>query len=91
MFLGRKHLKVQRQRKDFAVKLARCVVMSNDFVAYEDLQVRNKVKNHHLAKSICEAGWSQFTQGLQYFGKMFGRIVVAVPPQYTSQNCSQCG
>jgi putative transposase len=31
--LSRKHLKVSRRRKDFAVKLARCVVQSNDLVA----------------------------------------------------------
>jgi len=89
--LGRKHLQVSRQRKDFAVKTARCVVMSNDFVAYEDLQVRNLMKNHKLAKSISDVGWSQFFAWLQYFGLVFGKIVVAVPPQYTSQNCSQCG
>jgi putative transposase len=41
--LARKHLKVSRQRQDFAVKTARCVVKSNDLVAYEDLQVRNMV------------------------------------------------
>ena len=34
--LARKHLKVSRQRKDFAVKLARCVDRSNDLVAYEE-------------------------------------------------------
>ncbi|GET41658.1 transposase [Microseira wollei NIES-4236] len=28
---------------------------------------------------------------LQYLGKVYGRIVVGVPPQYTSQNCSNCG
>lgn len=89
--LGRKHLKVQRQRKDFAVKLALCVVKSNDFVAYEDLQVRNMVKNRKLAKSISDAAWSQFAQWLQYFGKVYGKVVVAVPPQYTTQDCSQCG
>jgi len=31
--LGRIHLKVSRQRKDFAIKTALCVVKSNDFVA----------------------------------------------------------
>jgi putative transposase len=89
--LSRKHLKVSRQRKDFAVKLARCVVQSADLVAYEDLQVRNMVKNRHLAKSISDAAWTQFRQWVEYFSKVFGVATVAVPPHYTSQNCSNCG
>jgi len=32
--LGKVHLKISRQRKDFAVKLARCVISSNDVVVY---------------------------------------------------------
>jgi putative transposase len=49
------------------------------------------VKNHKLAKSISSAAWSQFAVGLQYFGKVYGKTVVAVAPQYTSQDCSNCG
>jgi putative transposase len=89
--LGRKHLKVSRQRKDFAIKTALCVVKSNDFVAYEGLLVLNMVKNHKLAKSISDAAWSQFAEWLQYLGRVYGKTVVAVAPQYTSQNCSSCG
>lgn len=89
--LARKHLKVSRQRKDFAVKTARCVVQSNDLVAYEDLKVRNMVRNRHLAKSISDAAWTQFRSWVEYFGKVFGVVTVAVPPHYTSQNCSNCG
>jgi putative transposase len=89
--LGRKHLKVSRQRKDFAIKTALCVVKSSDFVAYEDLQVKNMVKNRKLAKSISDAAWNQFAQWLQYLGKVYGKTVVAVAPQYTSQECSACG
>ncbi|MDF5727669.1 MAG: transposase [Rhizonema sp. PD38] len=88
--LARKHLKVSRQRKDFVVKAARCVVLSNDLVAYEDLTVRNMVKNHHLAKSISDAAWTQFREWVEYFGKVFGVITIAVPPHGTSQNCSNC-
>jgi putative transposase len=89
--LGRKHLKVSRQRKDFAIKTAPGAVKSSDFVAYEELQVRNMVKNHKLAKSISDAAWSQFAQWLEYFGNVYGKTVIAVPPQYTSQDCSSCG
>jgi len=85
------HLKVSRQRKNFAVKLARCVVRSNDLVAYEDLQVRNMVKKRKLSKSISDVAWSNFRNWLEYFGKVFGVVTVAVPPHYTSQNCSNCG
>ncbi|NEO81690.1 MAG: transposase [Moorea sp. SIO4G3] len=70
---------------------ARCVIRSNDLVAYEDLRVNNLVKNHCLAKSINDAGWYQFRRWLEHFGKKFCRITVAVNPAYTSQNCSECG
>lgn len=89
--LGKRHLKISRQRKDHAVKLARCVVQSNDLIAYEDLRIKNMVKNHCLAKSINDASWHQFRVWLEYFGKVFGKITVAVPPHYTSQECSSCG
>lgn len=89
--LARKHLKVQRQRKDFVTKLARCVVQSHDLVAIEALQVRSMVKNRHLAKSISDVGWGQFRAKLTYYAALFKKVLVAVTPHYTSQNCSACG
>ena len=53
--------------------------------------MRNMVRNHHLAKSISDAAWSQFREWLEYFGKVFGVPVIAVPPHYTSADCSNCG
>jgi putative transposase len=89
--VARQHLDISRQRKDFVIKTARCVIQSNDLVAYENLQVRNMVKNHKLAKSISDASWSLFREWLEYFAKVFGKVAIAVPPHYTSQNCSCCG
>jgi putative transposase len=91
LILGKRHLKISRQRKDHAVKLARCVITSNDVVVYEDLRIKNMVKNHSLAKSINDASWYQFRVWLEYFGKVFGKITIAVNPAYTSQECSLCG
>jgi putative transposase len=89
--LGRVHLKISRQREEHAKRVARCVIQSNDLVAYEDLRIKNLVKNHCLAKSINDAGWYQFRKWLEYFGVKFGRVSVAVNPAYTSQECSNCG
>ncbi|MEQ9549882.1 RNA-guided endonuclease InsQ/TnpB family protein [Coleofasciculus sp. G2-EDA-02] len=89
--LGRFHLKISRQREEHAKRVARCVIQSNDLVAYEDLRVRNLVRNYCLAKSINDAGWYQFRKWLEYFGVKFGKITIAVNPAYTSQECSDCG
>ena len=84
------HLKVSRQRKDHAVKLARYVCTSNDCIVYEDLSVKNLVRNSKLAKSIADAGWTQFRNWVEYFGWKMGRATVAVPPHFTSQDCPKC-
>ncbi len=60
------------------------------WVAIENLKVRNMVKNHNLAKSINDAAWYRFREGLEYFGSIYRVEVIAVDPKYTSQNCSSC-
>jgi putative transposase len=88
---ARKHLRVSRQRKGFVEKEALRVIKSNDFIAYENLNVKDMVKNSRLAKSINDVAWSTFRQWLEYFGFKYGKATVAVPPHNTSQNCSNCG
>ncbi len=88
---GKAHLKVSRQREEFAKRVALRLIQSNDLVAYEDLNVRNMVRNHCLAKSISDAGWSSFRRWLEYFGWKYGKATVAVLAHGTSQRCSNCG
>jgi putative transposase len=89
--LAKAHQKVQRQRMDFHRKVVLTLVRENDVIYYEDLHTANMVKNHHLAKSIQDAGWSQFLSILAAKAAYAGKRVVAVPAAYTSQTCSGCG
>ncbi|MFB2896431.1 RNA-guided endonuclease InsQ/TnpB family protein [Aerosakkonemataceae cyanobacterium BLCC-F50] len=89
--VGLLHLKVSRQRKDRAIKDALALVQSHDLVVYEALKVSNLVKNHKLAKSISDASWYQFTQWVNYFAKIHKITCIAVPPQFTTIDCSVCG
>jgi putative transposase len=64
------------------------LIQQYDTIYLEDLQVSNMVRNRHLAKSISDAGWAQFRTTLEYKAACAGKRVVAVPPKYTSQDCS---
>jgi putative transposase len=89
--LAKAHLKVKRQRADFHHKTAVALVRTNDTIYHENLQTANMLKNHHLAKSISDAGWSQFLSILSFKAAYAGRTVIAVNPAFTSQVCSGCG
>jgi putative transposase len=89
--LAKAHQTVRRQRHDFHHKTALALVRENDTIYHEDLQVRNMVKNHHLAKSIQDAGWAAFLSILSFKAACAGRRVIAVNPAFTSQRCSGCG
>lgn len=85
------HRKVERQRAEYLHVLSRQEVENQDFIAAEDLKVRNMLKNHRLAKAIADASWRKFLTMLQYKGILYGKTVILVPPRNTTQTCSQCG
>ena len=89
--LQRAHQTVQRQRQDFHHKTALHLLREHDTIYLEDLRVANMVRNPHLAKSISDAGWAAFRTILEAKAACAGRRVVAVPPAYTTQDCSGCG
>ncbi len=88
--LAKAYLKVQRQREDFARKQANALVSSSDLIAFEDLKIRTMVKNKHLSKSIHDAGWGIFLNWVKIYGAIHDIPIIAVPPHFTSQDCSGC-
>jgi putative transposase len=89
--LARAHQRVRRARRDFHHKTALGLVRAYDTLYHEDLQTAHLLRNHHLAKSIADAGWSAFLGILSFKAVEAGKTVVAVPPAFTSQACSGCG
>jgi putative transposase len=84
------HRRIRNQRKDFAHKLSRNLVDTYDSIKFEDLQIKNMVQNHCVARSISDAGWYQLMQFTKTKAEYAGKIVEFVNPTGTSQTCI-CG
>ncbi|WP_367333552.1 RNA-guided endonuclease TnpB family protein [Limosilactobacillus sp.] len=88
---ARYQVKVANQRKDYLHKLTTTLVKQYDVIVIEDLKAKNLQKNHCLAKAIANASWYQFRTMLAYKCAWYGKKLVTVKPNYTSQICSHCG
>jgi putative transposase len=89
--LAKVHQKIKNQRNDFIHKESYKLVNYYDIIVLEDLQIKNMVKNRHLAKSISDVSWNKFIQYTTYKAASAGKEVILVNPRNTSQMCSQCG
>jgi len=86
------HQKIANQRLDFLHKLSTRLIIENQVICLEDLQVRNMVKNHCLAKSISDVSWSKFVELLRYKAEWYGRELVQIDKFFpSSKTCSSCG
>ena len=88
---SRYQAKITNKRKDYLQKITTELVKSYDVIVIEDLKAKNLLKNHHLAKSIANNSWYLFREMLGYKCKWYGKKLIKVSPNYTSQICSNCG
>jgi putative transposase len=88
--LSRHHQKVAGQGKDFHYKTAKLLLDRYDLIGFEGLNVKGWAKTR-LAKSILDAGGSEFLAIVAGKVQSAGKMTVAVHPNGTTQNSSSCG
>jgi len=89
--VARVHERIANTRKDFHHKLSRKLVNENQVIIVENLAVKNLVKNHSLAKSISDAGWSEFTRQLKYKSQKDGKTYLEIGRFFPStKTCHVC-
>ena len=84
--------KIRNTRKDYLHKISHEIISENQVIVSENLQIKNMVKNHHLAKAISDVSWYELTRQLEYKAKWNGRKYIKIDTFYaSSQLCSVCG
>jgi len=87
----RVHERIGNRRTDFANQVSRQLVNRFGVIAFEDLDIKNMLKNHCLAKSISDVAWNMLVKATKSKAAYAGSKVVLVDPKQTSQLCSRCG
>lgn len=85
------HESITNSRNDYLHKLSTELVKNHDIICMEDLNVKGMMKNHKLAKAISEVSWTKFKDMVAYKCAWYGKKLVSVNAQYTSQTCFECG
>lgn len=89
--VARQHLKIVNKRTDWLHKNTTNLVNRYQMIAVENLNIKNMVKNHCLAKSISDAGWYTFKQMLSYKVVTVGGKLIEVNARGTTTTCNKCG
>ena len=91
LLLSKLHNKVTNSRKEFHHQISHKITSENQAIVIEDIQVKNLMKNHKLAKHITDVAWGQFINQLEYKSKWRDRTIIKIDRFYpSSKTCNNC-
>jgi IS605 OrfB family transposase len=97
--------RLRRRRQDAIHKFTDRLVQNHDLIVIEKLPVKNLTKSARgtkekpgqrvrqkagLNRAILSQCWGEIRRQLLYKARWAGKVVLEVPPQYTSQTCARC-
>lgn len=89
--VARAHQRIVNQRSNHARQLAARLIRENQAIVVESLNIRGMARGR-LAKSINDAGWSQFLRALTSGAEHHGRDIHVAPAAFpSSRTCALCG
>ena len=88
--VGKVHAKIRRKRLDFLHQLSSRLVREYRTIGVESQNVKGLVRTR-LAKSVSDAGWSEFKRQLEYKSTLSGSLIVHADRFYpSSKTCHVC-
>ncbi|WP_214322228.1 RNA-guided endonuclease InsQ/TnpB family protein [Nonomuraea sediminis] len=89
--VAKAHARVSDARRNWAHKFSTQIIRDNQAVYAENLSVSGLGRTR-LARSVHDAGWSQFVAMLEYKARRYGRAFVKIDRFFPSSKlCSACG
>jgi len=87
------HNRITNQRSNFLHNLTYQLTHDNQVNTYaiENLNVKEMLKNHYLAKAIADVSWSKFVRQLTYKCEWYGKNLLTIGRFEPSSKMCSCG
>ncbi len=86
------HWRIANMRRDTLHKITTHLTRTKSVIVIEDLNVSGMLKNHRLARAICDLGLCELRRQLEYKGKWNDCIILTADRFFpSSKTCSECG